>query len=106
MATTRPDVRLLSELQSAVTDRYPCGRGLDFVFHGRSGSIAAEIRAAITNGVVKMNVDSDTQHAFTHAIEEHLEHAPRRTDRSGRRRGRGLLRPTLVANTPVRTRAS
>jgi fructose-bisphosphate aldolase class II len=62
----RPE--LLAELQRAI----PGTRGLDFVFHGGSGSSAEEIRTAIANGVVKMNVDTDMQYAFTHAIEEHL----------------------------------
>jgi fructose-bisphosphate aldolase class II len=62
----RPE--LLGELQRAV----PETRGFDFVFHGGSGSTRAEIREAVANGVVKMNVDTDMQHAFTHAIEEHF----------------------------------
>jgi fructose-bisphosphate aldolase class II len=60
----RPE--LLAELQDAVAGRF------DFVFHGGSGSTIEEIRAAIANGVVKMNVDTDTQFAFTHAIENHF----------------------------------
>jgi fructose-bisphosphate aldolase class II len=61
----RPE--LLGELQHAVT-----GRGFDFVFHGGSGSALEEIQAAVANDVVKMNVDTDMQYAFTHAIEVHL----------------------------------
>ncbi len=38
---------------------------LDLVFHGGSGSLAEEISAAVDFGVVKMNVDTDTQYAFT-----------------------------------------
>jgi fructose-bisphosphate aldolase, class II len=64
---------LLGELQDAVARRSN-GRGFDFVFHGGSGSSPAEIRAAVSHGVVKMNLDTDMQYAFTHAIEEHLEH--------------------------------
>jgi fructose-bisphosphate aldolase class II len=59
---------LLAELQAAVAGT----RGFDFVFHGGSGSTAQEIGAAVANGVVKMNVDTDMQYAFTHAIEDHL----------------------------------
>ena len=66
----RPE--LLAELQAAVTARFPGTGGFDFVFHGGSGSSPAEIRAAVANGVVKMNVDTDLQYAFTHAIEKHL----------------------------------
>jgi fructose-bisphosphate aldolase class II len=66
----RPE--LLGELQDAVAERHGDGRGFDFVFHGGSGSTIEEIRAAVANGVVKMNVDTDMQYAFTHAIAEHL----------------------------------
>jgi fructose-bisphosphate aldolase, class II len=59
---------LLAELQQAVGGT----RGFDFVFHGGSGSSTEEIRAAVANGVVKMNVDTDMQYAFTHAIEDHF----------------------------------
>jgi fructose-bisphosphate aldolase, class II len=62
----RPE--LLAELQTAVAGT----RGFDFVFHGSSGSSHDEIQMAVTNGVVKMNVDTDMQYAFTHAIEEHF----------------------------------
>lgn len=34
------------------------------VFHGGSGSLAEEIKTAVDNGVVKMNVDTDTQYAY------------------------------------------
>lgn len=62
----RPE--LLAELQAAVVGT----RGFDFVFHGGSGSSRDEIQTAVANGVVKMNVDTDMQYAFTHAIEEHF----------------------------------
>jgi fructose-bisphosphate aldolase, class II len=67
----RPE--LLGQLQDAVAERFRDGRGLDFVFHGGSGSTIEDIRVAIANGVVKMNVDTDMQHAFSHAIEEHFD---------------------------------
>jgi fructose-bisphosphate aldolase class II len=58
------------------------GRGrLDFVFHGGSGSRAEDIRVAIANGVVKVNVDTDMQYAFTRAVENAL---PIPTDRRSR----------------------
>ncbi len=66
----RPE--LLAELQAAVADT----RGFDFVFHGGSGSSRDEIQAAVANGVVKMNVDTDMQYAFTHAVEEHFASRP------------------------------
>jgi fructose-bisphosphate aldolase, class II len=70
---------LLGELQDAVAERFR-GRGFDFVFHGGSGSTVEEIRTAVANGVVKMNVDTDMQYAFTHAIEDHLAPTARRPD--------------------------
>jgi len=66
----RPE--LLGSLQDAVAERHGDGSRFDFVFHGGSGSTAEEIGAAVANGVVKMNVDTDMQYAFTHAVEEHL----------------------------------
>jgi fructose-bisphosphate aldolase class II len=44
----------------------------DFVFHGGSGSDIADIHAALTYGVIKMNVDTDTQYAFTRPIVDHF----------------------------------
>jgi fructose-bisphosphate aldolase class II len=79
----RPE--LLGELQEAVANRLGDGRKFDFVFHGGSGSTIEEIRAAVANGVVKMNVDTDMQYAFTHAVEEHL--AMRSTGTSTDQRG-------------------
>jgi fructose-bisphosphate aldolase class II len=43
-------------------------RPFDLVFHGGSGSLPEEISAAVDNGVVKMNVDTDTQYAFTRKV--------------------------------------
>ena len=44
----------------------------DLVFHGGSGSTLEEIREALDYGVVKMNVDTDTQYAFTRPIIDHI----------------------------------
>ena len=44
----------------------------DFVFHGGSGSLKSEIDEALSYGVVKMNVDTDTQYAFTRPIAGHM----------------------------------
>jgi fructose-bisphosphate aldolase, class II len=79
----RPE--LLGELQAAVDERLGDKRGFDFVFHGGSGSTIEEIRAAVANGVVKMNVDTDMQYAFTRAVAERLagETAARPEVRSG-----------------------
>lgn len=45
---------------------------VDFVFHGGSGSTREEIREAVSYGVVKMNIDTDTQYAFTRPIVDHV----------------------------------
>ncbi|MCW2820121.1 MAG: fbaA, partial [Marmoricola sp.] len=47
-------------------------RPFDLVFHGGSGSTAEEIKAAVEFGVVKMNVDTDTQYAFTRPVAGHM----------------------------------
>ncbi len=47
-------------------------RPFDLVFHGGSGSTAEEISAAVDFGVVKMNVDTDTQYAFTRPVAGHM----------------------------------
>jgi len=44
----------------------------DLVFHGGSGSLTSEIEESLTYGVVKMNVDTDTQYAFTRPIAGHM----------------------------------
>ncbi|WP_394432108.1 class II fructose-bisphosphate aldolase [Streptomyces sp. SGAir0957] len=69
----RPD--LLAELNAGVAAKYgkPAGsKPFDFVFHGGSGSTLEEIRTALENGVVKMNLDTDTQYAFTRPIAGHM----------------------------------
>ena len=44
----------------------------DFVFHGGSGSLKSEIEEALSYGVIKMNVDTDTQYAFTRPVAAHM----------------------------------
>ncbi|RSX55207.1 fructose-bisphosphate aldolase [Bifidobacterium dolichotidis] len=79
----RPE--LLGEIQSAVWEeiergelpRVPGmkvlnGEPFELVFHGGSGSTPAEIAEAVAHGVVKMNIDTDTQYAFTRAIANHM----------------------------------
>jgi fructose-bisphosphate aldolase class II len=46
---------------------------VNFVFHGGSGSTPEEIREAVSYGVVKMNIDTDTQWAFTHPIKKFMD---------------------------------
>jgi fructose-bisphosphate aldolase, class II len=62
----RPEV--LKEIQDAVAAKYGQEKPFDLVFHGGSGSALEEIREAISYGVVKMNVDTDTQYAFTRPV--------------------------------------
>ena len=59
----RPAVLL--EAQEAVKELTGKDRAFDFVFHGGSGSLPSEIAEAVDYGVIKMNVDTDTQYAFT-----------------------------------------
>jgi fructose-bisphosphate aldolase class II len=66
----RPAV--LKEIQQAVGAKYGKNKPFDLVFHGGSGSALEEIREAISYGVVKMNVDTDTQYAFTRPIADHM----------------------------------
>ena len=66
----RPTV--LKEIQDAVGHKYGQDKPFDLVFHGGSGSALEEIREAISYGVVKMNVDTDTQYAFTRPIAGHM----------------------------------
>ena len=66
----RPPV--LREIQEAVGQKYGRDKPFDLVFHGGSGSALEEIREAISYGVVKMNVDTDTQYAFTRPVAGHM----------------------------------
>ncbi|HWT34619.1 MAG TPA: class II fructose-bisphosphate aldolase [Microbacterium sp.] len=63
----RPD--LLGEIQEGIAAQFGTGpKPLDLVFHGGSGSSDEEIATAVANGVVKMNIDTDTQYAFTRSV--------------------------------------
>jgi fructose-bisphosphate aldolase, class II len=66
----RPEI--LKEIQEAVGGKVGKERPFDLVFHGGSGSSLEEIRAAVDYGVVKMNVDTDTQYAFTRPAAGHM----------------------------------
>jgi fructose-bisphosphate aldolase, class II len=66
----RPSV--LKDIQDAVGAKYGQDKPFDLVFHGGSGSDESDIREAITYGVVKMNVDTDTQYAFTRPVAGHM----------------------------------
>jgi fructose-bisphosphate aldolase class II len=63
----RPE--LLGEIQAGLQARYGTGaKPLDLVFHGGSGSTNDEIALAVANGVVKMNIDTDTQYAYSRSV--------------------------------------
>jgi fructose-bisphosphate aldolase class II len=66
----RPEILKLG--QEAVTGKYGDDAEFDLVFHGGSGSTLEEIRETLDYGVVKMNVDTDTQYAFTRPIASHM----------------------------------
>jgi len=66
----RPGV--LKEIQDAVGAKYGKAAPFDLVFHGGSGSSAQEISDAVDYGVVKMNIDTDTQYAFTRPVAGHM----------------------------------
>jgi fructose-bisphosphate aldolase class II len=66
----RPSV--LAGIQDAVGRKYGRDKPFDLVFHGGSGSALEDIREAISYGVVKMNVDTDTQYAFTRRVAGHM----------------------------------
>jgi fructose-bisphosphate aldolase class II len=63
---------ILKDCQEAVEKAYGEGARFDLVFHGGSGSSIEEIHEAIGYGVVKMNIDTDTQYAFTRPIVDHI----------------------------------
>jgi fructose-bisphosphate aldolase class II len=69
----RPD--LLKELTDGVVAKFGLpaeSKPFNFVFHGGSGSSKEEILTALENGVVKMNIDTDTQYAFTRPVADHM----------------------------------
>jgi fructose-bisphosphate aldolase class II len=63
---------LLDEIQKAVGAKYSKDLPFDLVFHGGSGSTDKEIADAVSFGVIKMNIDTDTQYAFTRAVAGHM----------------------------------
>ena len=66
----RPEI--LKEIQDACGEKYGKDKPFDLVFHGGSGSTAQEISDAVDYGVIKMNVDTDTQYAFSRPVVEHM----------------------------------
>ncbi|MFD9705044.1 class II fructose-bisphosphate aldolase [Lentzea sp. NPDC059081] len=69
----RPEI--LKQGQDVVAEKLglPAGsKPFDLVFHGGSGSLLEEIHEAVSYGVIKMNIDTDTQYAFTRPIAAHM----------------------------------
>ncbi|MFP4281532.1 MAG: class II fructose-bisphosphate aldolase [Verrucomicrobiota bacterium] len=66
----RPEI--LKQGQDAVSAKHGEAARMDLVFHGGSGSLLEEIRETLGYGVVKMNVDTDTQYAFTRPVAAHM----------------------------------
>jgi fructose-bisphosphate aldolase, class II len=69
----RPEI--LKHAQEAIVEKLGLAAGskpFDLVFHGGSGSSPEEIGAAVDYGVIKMNVDTDTQYAFTRPVAGHM----------------------------------
>jgi fructose-bisphosphate aldolase class II len=63
---------VLKEIQDEVGAKYSRTEPFDLVFHGGSGSLLEEIRETLDYGVVKMNVDTDTQYAYTRPVVDHM----------------------------------
>jgi fructose-bisphosphate aldolase class II len=66
----RPEV--LKEIQDQVGAKLGKDKPFDLVFHGGSGSTLEEIQQAVDYGVIKMNIDTDTQYAFTRPAAAHM----------------------------------
>ena len=63
---------ILLDIQKAVGAEYGQDMPFDLVMHGGSGSTLEEIQEAVDNGVIKMNIDTDTQYAFTRPVVSHM----------------------------------
>ncbi|MEM6883715.1 MAG: class II fructose-bisphosphate aldolase [Verrucomicrobiota bacterium] len=66
----RPDI--LKQGQDAVIAKHGQDAEFDLVFHGGSGSDLSDIRETLDYGVIKMNIDTDTQYAFSRPIANHM----------------------------------
>ncbi|MFA7273581.1 MAG: class II fructose-bisphosphate aldolase [Crocinitomicaceae bacterium] len=65
--------KILLNSQKYVQEKFNTGENpVDFVFHGGSGSTVEEIREAIGYGVIKMNIDTDLQFAFTEGTRDYI----------------------------------
>ncbi len=64
---------ILKNSQDFIQENYNTGHNpIDFVFHGGSGSTLEEIREGISYGVIKMNIDTDLQYAFTEGVRDYI----------------------------------
>lgn len=63
---------ILKDGQAALAEKFGKETSFDLVFHGGSGSSLEEIRETLEYGVIKMNVDTDTQYAFTRPLVDHF----------------------------------
>jgi fructose-bisphosphate aldolase class II len=66
----RPEI--LKDIQARVGARIGKANPFDLVFHGGSGSSDQEIADAVSYGVIKMNIDTDTQYAFSRPVVDHM----------------------------------
>ncbi|EGV44224.1 class II fructose-bisphosphate aldolase [Bizionia argentinensis JUB59] len=65
--------KILKNSQAHISEKFNVGHNhIDFVFHGGSGSSVEEIREAIGYGVIKMNIDTDMQYAFTTGVRDYI----------------------------------
>ena len=65
--------KILKNSQEYISNKYNVEHNhIDFVFHGGSGSTVEEIREAIGYGVIKMNIDTDLQYAFTEGCRDYI----------------------------------
>ena len=64
--------KILRDGQAAVKAKYGDATQMNLVFHGGSGSLLEEIHETLEYGVVKMNVDTDCQYAFTRPVADHI----------------------------------
>jgi fructose-bisphosphate aldolase class II len=64
--------KVLKDIQDTVAARTGKAKPFDLVFHGGSGSLLEEIRETLDYGVVKMNIDTDTQYDFTRPVVDHM----------------------------------
>ncbi|NLS09421.1 class II fructose-bisphosphate aldolase [Nesterenkonia sp. MY13] len=66
----RPEI--LDDIQKQTGEKYGKDRPFDLVFHGGSGSTQQEVNDAVSYGVIKMNIDTDTQYAYTRPVADHM----------------------------------